>query len=201
MLLLFWVAQNVVLLTSALLRLDLYVEAYGLTYLRIRAGIGMFLVLTGMVLLIWQLYQEKSNFWLSSVFAAVVVAVFYFGSFVNFGYVITKVNLARDEAKLDSVYLCELVPGGEKAWLEHAERAGEKPCRYMAENWWMERARAELENWRAWTYRSSRILTHKEAYLSKVSATDLDGSDSQSPSGYIEQRGALSDAILDPRRR
>ncbi|MGB5560142.1 MAG: DUF4173 domain-containing protein [Paracoccaceae bacterium] len=94
-LLLLWIVQNIILLTSALLRLELYVEAYGLTYLRIRAAIGMFLVLVGMILLIWQLSRAKSNLWLTSVFAAVIVAVKYVGSFVNFGYVIAAANLSN----------------------------------------------------------------------------------------------------------
>jgi len=43
-LLLAWVGQNVALVISSLYRLDMYVAEYGLTYLRVHAGIWMVLV-------------------------------------------------------------------------------------------------------------------------------------------------------------
>ena len=47
-----WVAQNVMLVISSILRLDLYVQIYLLTYWRIAAFIWMLLVAIGLVLIV-----------------------------------------------------------------------------------------------------------------------------------------------------
>ena len=47
-----WTAQNVLLVVSSMLRLNLYVEAYSLTYLRVAAFIWMLLVAVGLVLIV-----------------------------------------------------------------------------------------------------------------------------------------------------
>ena len=44
-----WIAQNVMLFVSSMLRLDLYVEEYALTELRLAAGVWMGLVAVGLV--------------------------------------------------------------------------------------------------------------------------------------------------------
>lgn len=57
--------QNVALGLSAMLRLNLYVGGeYGLTYLRIHAGIWMGLVVLGLGLTAWQILRARSNGWL-----------------------------------------------------------------------------------------------------------------------------------------
>ena len=47
-----WVAQNVMLVISSILRLDLYMQTYLLTYWRIAAFIWMLLVAAGLVLIV-----------------------------------------------------------------------------------------------------------------------------------------------------
>ncbi len=46
-----WTAQNIVLVISSILRLDLYVSIYSLTYWRVAAFIWMGLVAVGLVLI------------------------------------------------------------------------------------------------------------------------------------------------------
>lgn len=58
-----WVAQNVMLVASSALRTIDYVEAYGLTQLRISALIWMGLVGLGLVLICVRLVREKSASW------------------------------------------------------------------------------------------------------------------------------------------
>ena len=60
-----WVAQNIVLVISSILRLDLYVGIYALTYWRVAAFIWMGLVAAGLVLIIARIAGGKSNRWLS----------------------------------------------------------------------------------------------------------------------------------------
>lgn len=56
-----WIGQNILLVISSIFRLDLYVAAYSLTYLRLAAFIWMGLVVTGLLLMLTQIIQKKSN--------------------------------------------------------------------------------------------------------------------------------------------
>jgi hypothetical protein len=59
-----WVAQNIVLVISSILRLDLYVGIYSLTYWRIAAFVWMGLVAAGLALIIARIALAKSSLWL-----------------------------------------------------------------------------------------------------------------------------------------
>ena len=59
-----WIAQNVVLVASTMLRTVDYIEAYSLTRLRIAALIWMALVAIGLVLICVRLWRGKSGAWL-----------------------------------------------------------------------------------------------------------------------------------------
>ena len=63
-LVLLWTGQNVLLVISSIFRLDLYVAAYSLTYLRLAAFIWMGLVAAGLVLMLIQIKLKKPNSWL-----------------------------------------------------------------------------------------------------------------------------------------
>lgn len=56
-----FIAQNVLLCLCAMLRLELYVEVYSLTALRLAAGIWMGLVAVGLVLILARIWLRKSN--------------------------------------------------------------------------------------------------------------------------------------------
>ena len=59
-----WIAQNVLLVVSSMLRLELYVEEYTLTGLRLAAGLWMGLVAIGLVLIVARIVLGRSNGWL-----------------------------------------------------------------------------------------------------------------------------------------
>lgn len=178
-LLLIWIAQNVMLLGSAFFRLDLYIDAYGLTYLRLRAAIGMFLVLSAMLLMIWQLWKSKSNKWLSGSCAVVATVVFYTCSFVNFGYVIASENLSRDIDNRDIYYLCRATPSGVKAFYERFAATGGKPCLHRTKQ-----TTFLSDNWRSWSYRAARLESYRETYLQAVVDQQHQSSDSRSTTPY-----------------
>jgi hypothetical protein len=192
-LLLTWIAQNIVLLGSAFFRLDLYVDVYGLTYLRLRVSIGMFLVFAVMALLIWQLWKSKSNAWLTASFSAVVIFVFYTCSFVNFGYVIASENLSRDYREPDAYYLCRYVKSGTKAFLEHYSTSGTQICHEYSKN-----MKAPSDNWRAWSYRSARLETYRLTYLERVNDKQPQTRDSQTTIPYERANGDKHDDTFDP---
>ncbi len=108
-LLFLWLAQNVALCAAALMRLDLYVDAYGLTYMRIHAMIWMALVATGLGLTGWQVWRRQSNGWLMARVASLGLATLYLCAFVNFAQVIAERNLSGI-ARVDLEYLCDLGP-------------------------------------------------------------------------------------------
>lgn len=143
-LLLLWLAQNVALVLSALMRLELYVDAFGLTYLRVHAAIWMALVAAGLGLTAWQVWQGLPNRWLLLRSVALAAGTLYACCFVNFAAVIAKENLSRPE-RLDAVYVCALGP------LAAAEIAADDvrlPC-------WPGRPR--IDGWRDWGFRNWRV--------------------------------------------
>lgn len=111
-----WVAQNVLLVISSILRLDLYVAAYSLTMLRVAAFIWMGLVALGLVLIIARIALNRSNGWLVSGNLIAAGAVLYACSLTNFADIIARYNISHfaerpDQAwRLDSCYLASLGP-------------------------------------------------------------------------------------------
>ena len=79
-----WVAQNVLLVASSILRLDLYVQIYLLTWWRIAAFIWMLLVAFGLLLIVTRIALNRSNGWLISANLITLTATLYVCSLVNF---------------------------------------------------------------------------------------------------------------------
>jgi len=185
LLLLVWVLQNVFLVFSALARLDLYVDVYGMTYLRVRAGIGMALVLAGMLLLLWQVWRGRTNSWMVSVFGAVLAATLYVSCFVNFAYVIARVNLTPAHQIRDAYYLCQNTPDGVKAMLQYARSTGETVCADRAADWSFAATDA-----RDWSFRRARLAASKRDFLETVAGSSaLRPRDTPAPGDYQRYRG------------
>ena len=79
-----WVAQNVLLVASSILRLDLYVQIYLLTWWRIAAFIWMLLVAFGLLLIVTRIALNRSNGWLIRANLITLTATLYVCSLVNF---------------------------------------------------------------------------------------------------------------------
>jgi hypothetical protein len=142
-LLILWLVQNVMLVVSSLLRLELYVGEYGLTYLRIAAGIWMGLVAAGLALTAWQVWAGRSNGWLIGVNAGLAGALLYLCCFVNFAAFIADDGRARLNAgkRVDMGYLCALGP----------DAAGHLPMRCGGVEG------PVIKGWRDWGFRAARI--------------------------------------------
>jgi hypothetical protein len=163
-----WVAQNVMLVVSSILRLDLYVQIYSLTYWRIAALIWMLLVAAGLILIVARIAFNRSNVWLVQMNLATLALMACICAFVNFPYVIAtwNVNHSKDVAgtglELDFNYLVGLGPQA----LPAIERyLAARPNRYIPDQFRMTGQRdqlvarqlAELESWRAWSFRGYRL--------------------------------------------
>lgn len=148
-LLFLWIAQNVIVCMSALLRLDLYIDVYGLTYLRIYAQVWMILVAIGLTLTFWQILRGHSNAWLLLRTLMLGVGVLYAACFVNIAKVIVDHNMALPEP--DYAYLCQLGPlSGLKNHDRHKHLPPNCFARYNTD--------VAIQNWQNWDFRTWRYL-------------------------------------------
>lgn len=171
-LVLLWLGQNVALGVTAMLRLNLYVGEYGLTYLRAHAAIWMGLVVIGLGLTAWQILRARSNGWLMARAAGLGVVTLYACCFVNFAAVIATTNLemkARDMSyRLDVVYLCNLGPMADKA-IGRALREHQVLADHLSERTCWRHDLPGSDDLREWDFRSARIRAYLLAeYEGKV---------------------------------
>ncbi|WP_095083954.1 DUF4173 domain-containing protein [Mesorhizobium sophorae] len=175
-----WVAQNIMLVISSILRLDLYVGIYALTYWRIAAFVWMGLVASGLALIIARIALGKSNEWLLSANLLTLSLTLYAGCFINFPALIANYNvdhsleMTGQGISLDAWYLRSLGPGAFPAmdrFLDHQSRtANNSVFRELAgrrgsdEDWY----RTIQENWRAWSFRDWRLLRYLDSKGSLV---------------------------------
>ncbi len=153
LLLVLWLGQTILLVLASLYRLDIYIDIYGLTYLRIAAGIWMCLVAAGLVLIGWQIWQGHSNGWLLQMNMFVLAGVLYSCCFVNFGHIIASSNLAQSNAaRIDEFYVCNLGANAAGAIRTHAIQSGQSICdTYQIAN------EPNIDGWRDWGFRKMRV--------------------------------------------
>lgn len=176
-----WLAQNVFLVFSAILRLVKYVHIYDLTEMRVCAFIWYGVILIGLGLTAWFILHQKSSSWLINANLAVAIGALFIGSvsdvagFVanyNVESIIIKVrtwqastsetrnsclqgrNFRLDDEIGEVIYLWEpALPALEKLYM-----TPRIPCRPDTRQW-LERAimdarmrlDRDLSDWRSWT--------------------------------------------------
>ena len=111
-LLVLWVAQNLLLVASSILRLFDYIDAYSLTILRLSALAWMALVAIGLVLICWRLLAGRSAAWLINANALAAAMVLAAASVIDLGATAAAWNVrhARTARDLDLCYLAQLGP-------------------------------------------------------------------------------------------
>lgn len=165
-----WVGQNVLLVASSILRLDLYVDIYMLTYWRIAAFIWMGLVALGLILIVARIVLDRSNLWLVGANLIALSIVLYGCSLVNFDALIADYNVAHSReasgkgVQLDIDYLLTLGPqalpaidnamalrpgAGQGSLVSRRDRLVEQQRRDLA--------------WRSWGFRSWRLQRRLDA--------------------------------------
>ena len=165
-----WVGQNVLLVASSILRLDLYVDVYMLTYWRIAAFIWMGLVALGLILIVARIALNRSNRWLVGVNLVALAAVLYGCSLMNFDAFIAAYNVAHSREasgnglQIDINYLLTLGPQALPA-IDRAialrPGAGES-CLVSRRDRLVEQQRQDLA-WRSWGFRSWRLQQRLDA--------------------------------------
>ncbi|WP_292861842.1 DUF4173 domain-containing protein [Mesorhizobium sp.] len=169
------IAQNIMLVVSSILRLDLYVGIYSLTYWRVAAFVWMGLVAAGLVLIIARIALQKSGEWLLSANLATLSTTLYACCFINFAALIANYNvdhsyeMTGQGIPLDAWYLRSLGPGAFPALDRFIDHQGRTPAagavreiagmRASDEGWY----RGVQQNWRAWSLRDWRLLRHLDS--------------------------------------
>ncbi|MDA9402545.1 DUF4153 domain-containing protein [Bradyrhizobium sp. CCBAU 45389] len=159
-----WVGQNVLLVASSILRLDLYVGIYMLTYWRIAAFIWMGLVALGLILIVTRIALDRSNRWLVGANLIALTIVLYSVSLVNFDAFIADYNVAHSReasgngVQIDINYLLTLgpqaLPAIDKAIL--LRPGTPESCLVSRRDRLVEQQRQDLA-WRSWGFRNWRL--------------------------------------------
>lgn len=153
-----WLAQNLILVVTALLRLQLYVDAYGLTYLRFASFIWMGLVFVGLILTMIHLRHGTRLSWLIGANMATLMATLFVCCFVNVAGLIAGHNIAqwRDTGRLDHHYLCSL---GEMALPALLEDEAVNAAQHFSHDapLWDCITYQPITDWREWGFRRTRL--------------------------------------------
>jgi Domain of unknown function (DUF4173) len=158
------VAQNVLLVASSILRLDLYVQIYLLTWWRIAAFVWMLLVAFGLLLIVARIALNRSDEWLIRANLVTLTATLYVCSLVNFAVIIADYNISHSRetsgkgVALDVNYLLSLgpqaLPAIDKAF---APRGWSDLNLVSRRNCLVEQQRKNMASWRAWGFRGWRL--------------------------------------------
>jgi hypothetical protein len=174
-----WVAQNVMLVVSSILRLDLYVQIYSLTYWRVAAFFWMLLVAAGLLLIVARIALNRSNQWLVLMNLATLALTAWICAFINFPVVIASWNVDHSKemsgngVMLDFSYLLSLGPQALPAIDRYLASL---PDNYLRNKLSWDRDQlvtaqlAGLDSWRAWSFRQHRLRHYLSAGAPPVQA-------------------------------
>lgn len=167
-----WIAQNMVLVASSLLRTADYIEAYALTRFRIAAMIWMALVAVGLVLICWRMLAGKSAHWLINANAMAALIVLAVVSIIDLGAVVAGWNVrhAREVGgrgvELDLGYLHTLGAPALVSLVELETTTDDVALRdrvaAVRQDILLNVQRRQAE-WRGWTWRDQRRLDRVDA--------------------------------------
>lgn len=169
-----WIAQNVLLVASTILRTLYYIDAYSLTRLRIAALIWMALVGIGLVLICWRIARGRSGAWLINANAAAGLVALTACAFVDLGAVTADWNVRHTRevggpgVQLDLCYLNHLDASALLPLVELESRKLPSALRERVSwerNLIMDRLEQRQADWRAWTWRGARRLAQAEALV------------------------------------
>lgn len=162
-----WIGQTLLLVASSALRTLDYVDAYGMTILRLSALAWMGLVATGLALIGWRLFAGRSAAWLINANALAATIVLALASVIDLGATAAGWNarIALTHGKsgppLDLCYMARLGPSAlvSLATLERHARAPGLRDRLAWLRWQAQIDMIHAQaNWRSWTVRDARRL-------------------------------------------
>ncbi|MBA17878.1 MAG: hypothetical protein CMN73_16250 [Sphingomonas sp.] len=172
-LLVLWTGQNILLVASSILRTMDYVDAYGMTELRLAALAWMGLVAVGLFLISWRLMFGLSARWLINANALAAALVLSVSSVVDYRAVVAHWNVRHADIAGGSSFtdLCYLNQLGASALvpLIDLETRVEDPKLRAQVRWLRYRALVRVierqQDWHSWTWRNDRRLRRAMAML------------------------------------
>ena len=150
-----WIVQNLILISSVLLRLIRYVQACQLSTQRVYVGCFLILVTIGFGLIGWFISRNHSVRWLLMGNALATFCLFFCLQFPDVSGWVANFNVAHSK-HLDIEYLEQLGPS---AWpaLVQVESSNRPDAPAARQCLWKikaeERAKSEDRNWRSWQWR------------------------------------------------
>ena len=164
-----WVAQNVLLVASSMLRLDLYVQIYLLTWWRVAAFVWMLLVMAGLLLIVARIVLNRSNSWLIGANLITLTAALYVCSLVSFAAIIADYNVSHSReatgkgVAIDLTYLFTLGPQALPAIDRAIALRGYDPALVSRRGCLVEQQQREMNSWRNLGFRSWQLQRTLEA--------------------------------------
>jgi hypothetical protein len=158
-----FVTQNILLVASSILRLDLYVQIYLLTYWRVAAFLWMLLVALGLVLILARIALERPNSWLIRANLIALTAVLYACSLTNFAAIIADYNVSHSReaagkgVTIDMTYLFQLGPQALPAIDKALRLRAPDPLLLTRRDRLADEQARRMTSWRAWGFRSWRL--------------------------------------------
>lgn len=164
------IAQNVLLCLSAMLRLELYVEVYSLTEMRLAAGIWMALVAAGLVFILLRIWWDKSNSWLVACNLVSLVVVLYGAALMDFSALIARFNVDHSPEisgmglPLDFDYLEDLGPSAIPTVdlfirAQTPNSLSWNKAQHLREQLEYD-FRRPTADWRSWSWRTQRLVDY-----------------------------------------
>lgn len=202
MLVTLWVAQNLLLVASSILRTLDYVGSYSLTELRIWALGWMGLVALGLVLICWRLLAGKSSAWLINANAAAATLLLVVAAAIPADAISAWWNVrhAREVGgqgvELDLCYLDRMGPAAALPLIDLERRVADQPLLLDRVRAVREHAMARLVlnqgDWHSWTWQNARRLEAAQALLgarparAKATPFGRDCHGNPNPPPYVE---------------
>lgn len=101
-----WVLQNMLMLSSVVIRNNIYVHVFDLTYMRIGVYVWLLLAIMGLSIMFWKIYKLHSNWYLIKTNVAVWFSVLVLSTCFNWDKLITSYNInSKPLTSVDFHYL------------------------------------------------------------------------------------------------
>ncbi len=202
-----WIAQNLILVASSIVRTIDYIEAYSLTELRIAALAWMALVAAGLVFTCWRMLRGRSAAWLINVNVAAAALALTAFTLTDTAAVAASWNVrhARDVggngAALDLCYLRQISSSALPALIELEARPDLGPVlrdRVRAvRGAMMDRLRREMGDG-GWTWRGASHLATAEAMVARLPRQSPSKPDFRRCDGSIVSKAPATPPVSAP---
>ncbi|MEL6464138.1 MAG: DUF4173 domain-containing protein [Pseudomonadota bacterium] len=162
-LMLIWLAQTMALVAASVWRLDIYVDAFGLTRLRLAAYVWIGLVAAGLGIVVVQIWRDKPAVWMLMRSGALGAVALYVCAFVSFDGTIARHNLGQIDAP-DMLALCWLSEDVIPVFVDHFGPNWRSACV-------SDYIRPDLfhpADWREWGFRNWRTRNSVKTMTSEI---------------------------------